>query len=36
MTSCGNNFSDFPQNQPTKFRAVKTVLRQIWTTRSFV
>jgi len=36
MTSGGNNSSDYPQNQLTKFRAVLTVLRQIVTTRSFV
>jgi len=28
MTSDGNNFNDFPENQLTKFRAVQTVLRQ--------
>jgi len=26
MTSGGNNFNDFPENQLTKFRAVYTVL----------
>ena len=25
MTSGGNNFNDFPKNQQTKFRAIKTV-----------
>jgi len=33
MTSGGNNFNDFSENQLTKFRAVLTVLRQIETTR---
>ena len=28
MTSGGNNFNDFHENQFTKFRAVLTVLRQ--------
>ena len=28
MTSAGNNFNDFPENQLTKFRAVLTVSRQ--------
>jgi len=32
MTSGGSNISDFPDNQFTKFRAVKTVSRQIGTT----
>jgi len=36
MTSGGNNFNDFPENQLTKFRAFQTVLRQIGSTRSFV
>jgi len=29
MTSGGSNFNDFPENQVTKVRAVKTVFRQI-------
>jgi len=36
MTSGGNNFNDFPENQLNKFRAVLAVLRQIRTTRSSV
>jgi len=36
MTSGGNNFNDFPENQLTKFRAVYTALRQIGTTCYFV
>jgi len=28
MTSGGNNFNDFPENQLTRFRAVQTVLMQ--------
>jgi len=36
MTSGGNNFNDFSENQLTKFCAVYTVLRQIETTRYFV
>jgi len=32
MTSGGSNFNDFPENQFTKFCAVKTVSRQIGTT----
>jgi len=31
MTSGGSNFNDFPENQFTKFLAVQTVSRQIWT-----
>jgi len=36
MTSGGNNFNDFSDNQLTKFPAVKTVLEQIGTVRSCV
>jgi len=31
MTSGGSIFNDFPENQFTKFRAVKTISRQIGT-----
>ena len=34
MTSGGNNFNDFSDNQLTKFPAVKTVFEQIGTVRS--
>ena len=30
MTSGGSNFSDFPENQLTKVRAVETVLRILY------
>jgi len=36
MTSGGNNFNDFSDNQLTKFPAVKTVFEQIGTVRSCV
>jgi len=36
MTSDDNNFNDFSQNQLTKCRAIKRVLRQMGTVHSFV